>query len=216
MTPEEKKEYMKAYRERNKDKIAVRVKEYQKQNAEKIRKQRKEYEKTDKFRELKKASCKKYYDQNKEKMLEYFKNKYHSNPEEYKARIKEWQNNNQDKVATYKKNYIKNNPSKRSDSNAKWAKANPDKRKSVQNNRRSKTVGKITPHRIKSLMSLQKGKCYYCSCVLGNTFHVDHITPIASGGSNTDNNIQLLCASCNLSKGSKDPIEYRQQKGFLL
>lgn len=36
------------------------------------------------------------------------------------------------------------------------------------------------------------------------------------GGTNTDDNIQLLNAKCNVSKGAKHPIEFMQKQGFLL
>ena len=40
--------------------------------------------------------------------------------------------------------------------------------------------------------------------------------PLALGGKHEDENLQLLCATCNLSKGAKHPIAFMQSKGRLL
>jgi hypothetical protein len=40
--------------------------------------------------------------------------------------------------------------------------------------------------------------------------------PLALGGSNTDDNMQLLRAICNYHKYTKHPIDFMQSKGFLL
>ena len=48
----------------------------------------------------------------------------------------------------------------------------------------------------------------YCPSDLGLGYHVDHITSLARGGENKDENIQLLCPKCNLSKGAKGPLEF--------
>lgn len=37
----------------------------------------------------------------------------------------------------------------------------------------------------------------------GVKLHVDHIKPLAKGGSNAIKNLQTLCAACNLGKGTK-------------
>lgn len=52
-------------------------------------------------------------------------------------------------------------------------------------------------------------RCAYC----GNTdgpFHLNHIIPWARGGDHSLENLTISCASCNLSKGSRTPEEWRR------
>lgn len=46
-----------------------------------------------------------------------------------------------------------------------------------------------------------EGKCVECGS--NAKLEYDHIIPVAEGGSSTERNIQLLCESCNRSKGKK-------------
>ena len=46
--------------------------------------------------------------------------------------------------------------------------------------------------------------------------HLDHIMPLALGGSNTDDNIQLLRARCNLQKRAKHPVDFMRERGYLI
>lgn len=49
------------------------------------------------------------------------------------------------------------------------------------------------------------GKCSYCSGLLlyNQTFHIDHIVPLAKGGTNDEANLTLSCAACNVRKHTK-------------
>lgn len=83
-----------------------------------------------------------------------------------------------------------------------------------------KVEGKLSVGIRGRLLKLQKGLCVVCKCKLilsgEKKYHLDHIVPIANGGTNYDENIQLLCAECNVSKGSKSSIDFMQTKGYLL
>jgi len=72
----------------------------------------------------------------------------------------------------------------------------------------------------KALYAAQRGCCPVCKDALAmdgaQKCHIDHVVPLAAGGTHTDDNVQLLCPGCNVSKGAKDPIEFMQSRGFLL
>lgn len=70
---------------------------------------------------------------------------------------------------------------------------------------------------LSNILKAQGHKCGYCRADLRKTKkHLDHIVPLALGGSNDRTNLQYLCAPCNLSKGAKDPIVFAQERGLLL
>lgn len=49
--------------------------------------------------------------------------------------------------------------------------------------------------------------CLYCGDTDG-PFHIDHMTPLARGGSNRDENLCVACAPCNLRKAAKVGSEW--------
>lgn len=112
------------------------------------------------------------------------------------------------------------NPELARQQSREWFAKNPEKRAAYEQNRRAKKKlagGRLSPGLKATLYQSQKGICPACRCNFEiRDMHMDHVMPIALGGENSDSNIQLLCQPCNQSKHSKHPIDFMQQKGFLL
>jgi 5-methylcytosine-specific restriction endonuclease McrA len=77
-------------------------------------------------------------------------------------------------------------------------------------------AGSFSKQDVANLMMLQKGRCPVCRCSLGRSYHVDHVQPLAAGGTNHKENLQLLCAPCNKSKSARDPLVFMRARGYLL
>jgi 5-methylcytosine-specific restriction endonuclease McrA len=157
-----------------------------------------------------------------------------ANPERAKATAAAWYEANPEKTKAYAAAWAKANAERKKANTAAWRKANTEKTKATraswqkanlevcrisnQNRDASKRAngGKLSQGLSAKLFILQKGKCPCCSKPLGDDYHLDHIIPIKLGGENIDSNIQLLRATCNMQKNAKHPIDFMQQRGFLL
>jgi len=56
--------------------------------------------------------------------------------------------------------------------------------------------------------------CYYCG--LPQATHVDHITPISKDGTDEFSNLISACKNCNLSKGTKTPEQFQEDRATKL
>ena len=57
------------------------------------------------------------------------------------------------------------------------------------------------------MLCAQDARCTYCGTLLA-AYHIDHKTPLRRGGTNDMENLQLLCPTCNMSKGTKTHDEF--------
>src|SRR3990167_10346305 len=48
------------------------------------------------------------------------------------------------------------------------------------------------------IVELLGGKC--AECGVNTNLHIDHVTPLPLGGTNTADNVQLLCKTCHAGK----------------
>ena len=112
------------------------------------------------------------------------------------------------------------NPEKNRAASKKFYRLNKERVKSYHHARRATingAIGKPSQGVEKNLLKLQKWKCACCkTCLKTTKHHIDHVIALSRGGENSDRNLQILCATCNLQKGAKHPIDFMQSKGFLL
>lgn len=160
--------------------------------------------------------------------------RYAANPERVKAATAAWAKANPERGKAYKAAYRAASPEvgraysaayraankeKLCAASAAYRAANPEAVLTQKRNRRARKFasgGKLSTGLSTKLFNLQKGKCPCCNQPLGDDYHLDHIMPLALGGDNDDDNMQLLRKTCNLQKSAKHPTDFMQQRGFLL
>lgn len=97
---------------------------------------------------------------------------------------------------------------------AKWVAANPEKEWARQQRRRARKLGleeHFTPEEWAVVLERYGGACLACGRKPPEVvITVDHVIPLARGGTDTVENLQPLCVSCNSRKWAK-VIDYRPQ-----
>ena len=138
-------------------------------------------------------------------------------------RCRKWTEENADRIYKNVRLYYKNNAETIKARVRLYEKNNPDKTKELSrvksNRRRARLAGsgkQYTRHDVNRLYELQRGKCANCRCSIFDGYHVDHRIPVAKGGDNSPGNIELLCKKCNLKKAAKLPHEFAQENGRLI
>jgi 5-methylcytosine-specific restriction endonuclease McrA len=119
------------------------------------------------------------------------------------------------KTKVRQKRYVENHRDRRRTSSLRYAKslkgrAAHHRRRALINN----APGSHTADDLRTLYALQEERCAYCGITLHGEYHVDHMQPIARGGSNWPDNLALTCSDCNLSKGAKTPGEWMAIRGW--
>lgn len=187
------------------DKERIRKRAQRQRNPETARARDKRYQ--DANRELVRARSRDWKERNREQARQLTRDWKAANPEAGKK----WHQENRDKSrAAVRRYYDKNQPAM-------------VERATIQGRKRRAQMkgsgGTHTAADLADILRMQKHRCAHPGCgadlrKVGK--HLDHIMPLALGGSNDRRNLQYLCPTHNLSKGARDPIEYAQMQGRLL
>jgi 5-methylcytosine-specific restriction endonuclease McrA len=136
-----------------------------------------------------------------------------------KAKRAEWYQANKERILDRLVEYRAETTDLRKATAIAWRAANPGVLRNQKHARRARELkvgGKLSRDISEKLFKLQKGKCPCCGKLLGKNYHLDHKMPLALGGPNIDDNMQLLRQRCNAQKGARNPIEFMQSRGLLL
>lgn len=148
-------------------------------------------------KDCKSAYQKKWFQENKDKVNAYNMKRYYSESPEQRAKRKadalKWNHNNLDK----RRKIV-----------AESAARNPETRRQKEHLRRARLRGNgvfhVSKKEIKTILSKP---CFLCESK--NNIVIDHIIPIAKGGTHSIGNLQPLCDKCNSRKNSKLMAEFR-------
>jgi 5-methylcytosine-specific restriction endonuclease McrA len=141
-----------------------------------------------------KAKRAKYYEANRERFLQKFKERYRADPMRDRAQQREWKENNKER---WRENF----------------RMRASRRRALMRG----SSGRHTKEDLAEILELQKHRCAYCQADLRKVAkQVDHIIPISRGGSDNRSNIQYLCRECNQKKNAHDPIDFARSRGLLL
>ncbi|QBY56073.1 HNH endonuclease [Cupriavidus oxalaticus] len=97
---------------------------------------------------------------------------------------------------------------------------NPDlvqERNRLRRERNLQGGGDYTVEDIEAIRRELADACRFCALPLNRQGEVEHLTPVARGGTSNPNNLTLACSRCNLAKGNKTLTEFnewRKERGL--
>lgn len=140
------------------------------------------------------------------------------NSERLSRRNAEWARANREAINAYRVEWYARNAERQRAYHREhyrtWGTRNRDRLNGAAHRRRSRTrdngIYRVSASDIRKMRARQSGECSYCGRVANLT--VDHIIPIARGGSHSPGNLILACGPCNRSKGARTVMEWRVWK----
>ncbi len=145
--------------------------------------------------------AKEYRDKNKEELAQKRKIYVNKNKEKIAESTKKWQIKNKDRQKATRIKYEKTKSFKISRTNSS------NKRRFImKNGELNINIKYPLISELQSMLDNQNNKCVICNIEISReqkNIQLDHIKPLAKGGTHTTDNVQWLCADCNRNKSDK-------------
>ena len=139
------------------------------------------------------------YSNNRLAEIERSKKWNRDNPEAVARNMKKCRDARPDFYREYKRTYVKNNPEKATIWN--------HKKRIKRNTAILGTKSTITAQEWQTILTKQRGICYYCRRKFPK-LQMEHKIPLSRGGDHSVKNIVGACKSCNCRKHAKTPEEF--------
>jgi 5-methylcytosine-specific restriction endonuclease McrA len=143
-----------------------------------------------------------------------------SNRERARARQRKYHREHREQAEAYRDAFY-SDPSNRETKRARdrqYAKDNPEgfRRRNAKRRALKKQV-LHEPWTHSEIAAQGTGFCPYCGKEIGliydsNIMHIDHVIPISRGGPDLVENLEPVCAKCNLAKNDKTKEEFLNEK----
>jgi len=206
--------YQKVYREGHREKIAARRKVYDAKHREEKATYNKMYheEHREEIAANQKIYNKMYNEKHQKKLVTKRKVYCKEHREEIAARQKVYQEGHREEIATYKKIYQEEHQEKIATYQKMYREGHLEQFRTYSMQRRARKAGAsghATIEQIQARWDYYGNKCYICG---KDAEAIDHVVPLAKGGSNWPANLRPICSKCNLKKSSKWPYDFKQAK----
>lgn len=121
---------------------------------------------------------------------------------------------NRDLVIERSRQWVEQHPEQRKQTWQEWYRSNPEARHRSERTRRAAKAQAdrraVLAKDWARLVGQYRGLCAYCGTSPWK--HRDHIIPLSRGGRHSIGNLLPACEGCNLSKGSSTLMEWRLRK----
>lgn len=141
------------------------------------------------------------------------------NPERRTAIRRKNYLNNKEKYLEISTNWNKSHSEKHVESNRKWRENNPEKYLALARKHdmikkdRVINAGEIpTTEQIRNLIIQSRKHCFWCDKIVKDKdLNIDHLYPLAKGGTNNIDNLVVSCGLCNRKKHAKHPEQFLEE-----
>lgn len=135
------------------------------------------------------------------------RDRYAADPERWRRQTKKWAEENRERMLANVKRWQAENSERRRLARQKYSKAHPEKAAESWRRRRARLIGAEGSHtfaEVQELFARMDNRCAYQmpGCTFTATA-IDHIVPLARGGSDSIENLMPACKSCNSKKNAR-------------